>query len=183
MEQEIVGVSPRLPLQIRFNPKELLARLHSLGNSQGAVPRQVLVNYFRSDPESLPLEISGQLQSEQIDDFAEALTDRVRLRFGSFTAAPTLDAGSYLALTAPDTIGNGSFDWDLSKPLRVFRPLMLKLNPFAAAQEIVHHQGLEAVVRQTIVPNIAPRLPTCGNCGEFAATATGNYRPGGDDSS
>jgi hypothetical protein len=151
-ELEIVGVSPRLPLNVSFDPAQLLAALVVLGNSKYQIARSAISDYFRRDPEFLALKIDGEPNSYNVNEFAEAMTDRVRDRFGTFIPAPTLETGSYMALTAPKEIGSGRFEWDLREPVQVPRPFLLELDPFQAAQQLIQEQGLEAVVRETIVP-------------------------------
>lgn len=155
-ELELVGVSPRLPIHVRFNPAELLSALASLGNGNEtrSIPREDVADFFKRDPKTLPLEITGEIEGPELEEFAEAMTDRVRTRFATFVPAPEVDTRSYLALVSPEEVGSGSFHWDLSEPIQVPRPYVLHLHPFEAAQQLVREHGLEAVTRKTVVPAI-----------------------------
>jgi hypothetical protein len=153
-ELEMIGVSPRLPLKVSFNPAQLLQALLALGNAERLVARKAIANFFRSNWQSLPLHIEGELGDRSIDDFAQALTDRVRGRFGTFVPAPTLDAGAHIALVSPSEIGSGRFEWDLAQPISVPRSVTLYLNPWEAVVQIVQKQGTQGIVLETTVPPI-----------------------------
>ena len=96
-EVEMIGVSPRLPIRIRFNPAELLETLSALGNEKRQIAREDLVNFFRTAPTSLPLEVHGKIEGLELDGFAEAVADRVRVRFGAFVPAPETDVKPHLS--------------------------------------------------------------------------------------
>ena len=153
-EQELMGVSPRLPYKVYFNPAELLEALTALGHPQGQIARQTIKHYFRDNLDSLPIEIIGGSSPLNKDDFAEAMTDRVRVRFGTFTPAPTIKSSPCMTLISPEHIGSGQFEWDLSQPLQAPRPVLLPLKRFDAAQQIIQAQGTDAVIHHTTVPNI-----------------------------
>jgi hypothetical protein len=153
-EMEISGVSPRLPVQIQFDPAKLLEALCSLDGSQPSVSRQSIVDFFHRNTAGLPLRINGELSEAQLDDFARAMTDRVRMRFSKMIPSPDDDGIPYLELVAPSSIGSGTFLWDLSEAFQALRPVVLTLNPLDAARAIVQAQGLDAVVHQITVPTL-----------------------------
>lgn len=148
-EMELEGVAPRLPLQVRFNANHLLSLLASLGNEQRQIARSEILRFFRQDISLLPFEVVGTVSDRET--LAETLTDWVRVYFGKFIPSPNDDAKPYLALI-PAPSDDRSIEWDLSQPLRVPRPLVLNLNPLAAAQKIVQAQGIDAIARTTIIP-------------------------------
>ncbi|MEM7132929.1 MAG: hypothetical protein AAF702_41885 [Chloroflexota bacterium] len=153
-EVEMIGVSPRIPVRVHFDPAELLSALWSLGNSQGQVAREAITQYFLRDPQLLPLTIAGEPNVGQQREFAEALTDWVRVRFGTFIPSPERDGTPHILLPSLAEIGRGRFEWDLSRPIQVPRPLLLTLNPFDAAQQLVQDEGVDAVITKTTVPPI-----------------------------
>ncbi|MBD2485527.1 hypothetical protein [Planktothrix sp. FACHB-1365] len=153
-EMEIVGVSPRLPLKVSFDPKQLLEALADLGNQNRQVPRDAIVNYFRNSLNSANLKVEGNLDAIAPSAVAEVLADRVRERFGTFCPAETAGAGPRIALLSPGDTGSGRFLWDLSEPTPAHRPLLLQLDPFAAARQLVQDKGIDEVVKQTVVPAI-----------------------------
>jgi hypothetical protein len=155
VELEMAGVAPRLPLQVIFDPAELLAALNALADPPGAglpVSRAALLTFFLQEITNLPLQVAGELDESQRAAFSEAMVDRVRERFGSFVPAPEGSRGPHLALLSPEDTGQGIFRWDLAAPLQARRPFTLELHPIEAAQAVVRAQGLEAVVRRTVVP-------------------------------
>jgi hypothetical protein len=151
-ELEIVGVSPRHPIRIRFDPVQLLGSLSSLGDDKRQVPWAKVLDFFRRDPSSLPLSVMGDTDRLGPDEFAEAVADRVRMRFGTFIPAPEERAQPYMVLTAPEEFGSGSFEWDLAEAVPVGRVIVLDLDPFDAARQLVRVRGLEAVFHETVVP-------------------------------
>ena len=123
-------------------------------NADKLEAKEDIVNFFRTDPRSLPLEVNGKIEGLELDGFAEAITDRIRVRFGAFVPAPEKDVKPYLSLASPEEVGSGIFEWDLSEPIQAPRPLILHLDPLEAARELVRDHGLEAIVRETVVPPI-----------------------------
>lgn len=152
-ELEMIGVSPRLPLQVSFDPAQLLQILLALGNADRLVAREAIANYFRSNFTSLPLKIEGEFDDRLLLDFAQAMTDRVRVRFGNFVPAPTIDAGSHMVLASPSAIGSGRFEWNLAQPILAPRPVTLYLDPWAALDQIAPKETRQ-VVRETVVSPI-----------------------------
>ncbi len=157
---EVEGVAPRLPAHVRFNPARLLAEIIALGNAvdndKHHVARDEILKFFRRDLSKLPLEITsvgtGNLDA---NDFAETLTDKISTRYAAAVLSPVKAAAkSYLELPSVEAINSGSVEWDLSQPAKVSRPFMLALHPLEAAREIVRRENLDAIVRETIVPQI-----------------------------
>jgi len=150
-EMFISGASPRLPVTVRFDPALLMSKVAALANSQ-QILWQDLVQFFRRDVELLPLEIVGDKKNLDSDEFAHALADRIALRYGTFIPSPKSDGQAYLRLQAPGEIGSGSFEWDLSQPITVTRPLVLTFNPLDIARQLIRDNGKDSVIRETIVP-------------------------------
>ena len=154
-ELEIKGVSPRLSIDVRFDPAELLEALVPLANEERHVAWEDIFEFFRQDLSTLPLEVSGERGGPELNQFAAAMTDRVRKRFGTFIPAPKVGAGPHLALDSPEEVGSGTFQWDLSEPFLALRPFVLSLHPLEAARQLVQDHGLGTVVRRTVVPSLA----------------------------
>ncbi len=152
-EMELAGVAPRLPLQVQFNPVQLLAALGELGDSSRRVARSSLVRFFQQDLGLLPLTVSGEVHD--VTTFAETMADWVRVYWGTFTPSPQLDGEAYLSLAATDTVGSGQMVWDLSQPLQTFRPVVLYLNPLAAVKDAIAQHGADAFIRNTIMPSFS----------------------------
>ncbi|NJO78328.1 MAG: hypothetical protein HC827_07220 [Cyanobacteria bacterium RM1_2_2] len=160
-EMELVGVAPRLPLRVKFNPAILLDRLAALGDSQRRVASEDIVDYLRnsaSQPLALPLEIIGDITDIIPNEFAVTFTDWIRAHYGTFIPSPRLDRTGYIALARvePDRIKPEIVEWDLSKPIQTTRTIELSLHPLEAARQIVAERGLDAVFQEVIVP----QLPT-----------------------
>jgi hypothetical protein len=151
-EMEIAGVAPRLPLQVRFDAKHLLRDLSVVADAQRQIARSALLQFFRQDPDLLPLEITGSIRDRET--FAETLTDWVRSEFATFTSAPNDDRQPYLTLNlAP--VDKQFRVWDLSQPLLTWRSVILSLNSLEAARTIVQTQGIDSVLRKTTIPTFS----------------------------
>lgn len=159
-EMEIVGVAPRLPIRVRFDPAALLDRLAALGDSQRQVACEDITTFFHNNLNLL--EIIGDCSNPEL---AETMTDWVRAHFGTFIPSPNNDGRAYIQLAA---VSSGHYEWDLSEPLQAYRTVILALDPLASARRIVQEQGLSAVFQEAIVPaiptgswliNVAANLP------------------------
>ncbi len=168
-EVEMLGVSPRLPARVRFDPARLLGALAALCDKEGGAAQAEIVDFFRRDWQTLPIAVLGDMAGLRRDDFAEAMTDRIRARFGTFVPSPHETVTPYFALAAPEAVGSGQFEWDLAAPVTALRTLVLVLHPLEAAREMVKAQGLESVFREIT----APPLPT----GTFPVTVRANLHP------
>jgi hypothetical protein len=153
-EVEMLGVSPRLPLHVRFDPAVLLGGLLTCADERRRLAWESLLAFFRRDLTTLPLEISGRVNDEDRGLLAEALADRVRLRFGAFIPSPQEDAAAYMCLVSVDEVGSGHFEWDLAQPIAVPRVLVLELDALGSAHHLVAREGIQAVLHETVVPPI-----------------------------
>jgi hypothetical protein len=100
-ELELLGVAPRLPLRIRFDPAALLGALAEQADEQRRLARVKLLGFLRQDLRSLPLEIRGELDDP--DEFAATLADWVRARFGVFVPSPHEDGQPGSPVASPWT--------------------------------------------------------------------------------
>ncbi|WP_440955512.1 hypothetical protein ACSAZK_00595 [Methanosarcina sp. Mfa9] len=132
-EVVLEGVSPRLPVKVRFDSRKLLAGIENFSGKGQGIGRPEILKFFSQPPEYLPLEISGKLKEGTLELnpwlFAETLADRFIYRFGT-----QLSSGI-----------KGSFEWDLSVPCRVFRSYVLPLRTFEAP-------GKATSCRELVVP-------------------------------
>jgi hypothetical protein len=153
-EMTLSGVSPRLPVNVRFDPARLIGAVLALGNSERKIVWQGLVQFFRRDIETLPLQLATQDQNLAMDEFAESMADHVCHRWGKFVPASGDDQNPYCVFPAPAEVGSGSFEWDLSEPITVLRPLVLSFDPLDLARQLIRDVGPDVVIRQTIIPPI-----------------------------
>jgi hypothetical protein len=152
-EMELVGVAPRLPLIVHFNPTQLLAALSELGNQARHIARSAIISFFRQELDHLPLEVVGEIANSET--FAETMVDWVRSYWGTFVPSPQADRQPYFQLTSRDTVGSGQMVWNLAQPLQTFRPLFLELNPLEAIKMAIAQYGIDALIRQTIIPSFS----------------------------
>ncbi|MBN1203831.1 MAG: hypothetical protein JXB05_02765 [Myxococcaceae bacterium] len=168
-EVELAGVSPVLPLRVRFDPAALLATLATRADSERRLAREQLEAALREQLHSRSVEVVGDEHEVDRQTLVEALADRIQQRWGTPIPSPELTPRPYLALAPPDAIGAGRFEWDLSEPVPVSRVFVLRLDPLEAARGLVRERGLDAVFRQTMVP----ALPT----GALAVSVSANLPP------
>ncbi|MGG6264660.1 hypothetical protein ACQ4M3_15050 [Leptolyngbya sp. AN03gr2] len=156
-EMEMIGVAPRLPIRVRFDPAVLLDRLS--GNSR-QIACEDITTFFRNNLNLL--EIIGDSSNPEL---AETMTDWVRAHFGTFIPSPNNDGRAYIELAS---VSSGYYEWDLSQPLQAYRTVILTLDPLASARRIVQERGLSAIFQEAIVPaiptgswsiNVAANLP------------------------
>jgi hypothetical protein len=154
-EMEFAGVVPRLPLRVRFDPQKLL---EAIGTT---VTRDELERLFAHD--LLPIEVAGTRDTIAPEQFARAMADRVRMRFGELIASQGNDGLGWIGLQpqAP-----GSFEWDLSEPVAVTRPLVLMFDPFELPRELVRDSGPAGVIDHIAVPPL--------RTGEIEVSVTAN---------
>lgn len=152
-EMELSGVAPRVPLQVEFDPAELIRALVSrVGGLQA--PRQAFLRAFLGPLEPLGLKVTGSWPGLDSQLVAEALTDWLRVRLGRFVPAVTPDGDGWLALPEPGQLAPALHRWDLATPIAAPRPVTLSLNPFEAAAQLVKEQGLDAVIHRVDVPGL-----------------------------
>lgn len=155
-ELEMAGVAPRLALRATFDSARLLPALADLVDEQGRVARAAILALFAGDLRSIGLEVTGDATDRR--ELAEVLTDWVRVRFGTLAPAPVGGQGTYLALQQGlEEAGHGRQEWDLSQPLRTWRPFVLGLRPLETARQLARAGPIGDLV---LPPIMVPALPT-----------------------
>lgn len=149
-EMEVIGVSPRVPLMVAFDPKRLLEFVSAAVGKDGLVSRADVISALLQR-EAMPLTITGDGSSVEPLLLAEVLCDRIRARYASAAPAPTLDGKAYMKLAPADP---GRVEWDLKEPELVHRPLVLSFDPLNEARAIVAQHGAQAVIHLTDVEPI-----------------------------
>ncbi|NTU81930.1 MAG: hypothetical protein HGA45_21555 [Chloroflexales bacterium] len=150
----IIGVAPRLPHTVSFDPHALLVALAAAADSEGRMAYSALGAFFQRELGALPVSVGGAVAQDERTLLAESLIDHTLQRFGQIIAPPDDGAEPWVALAPGASLGAGRFTWDLAEPLLASRPLTLRLDPFAAARAVVDRRGIEAVTRATVVPSL-----------------------------
>lgn len=145
------GISPRLPLQVRFDPAQLLGYLLSKAEKGGRICRAELVAAFAVTSGDAPWKIEGSLAGIDSNAFAECMADHVRSRFASLGPPLQPSEAPILVLPQADQFGGGSFQWDLAEPISTARPITLTFDPLASARSLVAAHGIDAVVSMDTV--------------------------------
>lgn len=157
-EMEVIGVARRMSGRIEFRVADLLARLAALADASGRLKRQALIEFWTQDFTALPVTTSGL---DAVDKLvrAETLADWTAAEYSEFAASGDGPVEATVRLrpaVAPEQVAV----WDLSTRRSVPRTFVMRLNPFAAAQQVVGTRGIEAVVHETEVSSFETGLVT-----------------------
>ena len=148
---EVEAIAPRLPLRARGAPAAIADALRALADPEGRVARRALVEYFAGAPTGLPFEFQGPIADVTAAELGERLADLVRTHLASF--APAAGAPEpLLALAQPDALEREPVEWDLSRPERTARPLVLSFDPLAEPRSWEREHGSGEFVTTTVVP-------------------------------
>lgn len=172
-EAQIDGVSPRVPVVVRFDSAPVLSQLLERADSTGALPRRLIVDYFSTeDVAALPLTISGTLDHASMRSFAETMTDRLVARFGRYVPSSTIEDAPVVQLEQP--LSNTSLIWSLSQPFIANRRIVLPVDLFSAAQQQVDRLGADSVIKRRDLNT----LPSFGHSRVTALCNLPPLRPG-----
>jgi hypothetical protein len=155
-EMEMEGVAPRVPVKVTFDPANLLNALAGVAANSSApvLTRDQLEEFFEQDLGKLPLRLDGTLEETARRDFAEAMADFVRVRYGEFVASQRSPVEFSISLRMQEA-SSGQVSWDLSEPFLAPRALIASLDPFDAARQLVKSEGIASFVKQTVVPPLS----------------------------
>jgi hypothetical protein len=144
-EADLTGVSPRVGAVVRFRARQLLRALAGLAPGD-LLSWQAVVNYFATDPPSLPLELSGQVGADQATAFGEAMADRVIDRFGTYVVAGNGASEPQVQLEPADAVDDSDLTWSLSQPVPATRRVRLRFDLLAEVRRQVRTGGIDSVV-------------------------------------
>lgn len=143
-EADIAGVSPRLPIVVRFTAGRVLGELATMADATFALPLALVVGYFRRDPAALPLELDGTVGADNATAFAEAMADRIIARFGR--AIPSMSIVDAPVVRFERPVGETKLTWSLSQPFLATRRLVVPVDLLSAAGQRADQLGLDSVV-------------------------------------
>lgn len=153
-EAQLAGVAPRVPVVVRFNSSALLGELLKLADSAGALPRRLVADFFRRQPASLPLGISGTIGAENAQRFADAMTDRIVARFGRHIPAREIADAPVVQLAPAQA--NSAITWSLSQPFLAQRRIVLPVDLLSAAQAQIDRLGPDSVIHRRNLAALPP---------------------------
>jgi hypothetical protein len=153
-EARLEGVSPRVPVVVRFDAAALLRELLALANEQGQLARQAIVACFARDPVTLPLAISDDVGPDYAGRFAETMADRIIARFGGYVPSDSGDMAPTVRLAAPPAAT--TITWALMQPVLAQRQVVLPVDLLSAAQAQVSRLGIDSIVRRDTLASLPP---------------------------
>jgi hypothetical protein len=169
LELEFAGVSPILPLTVSFDPERLIAALAP--DRERRVSRDVVFRTLRDRLDTVPLEWDGDPRTQPADLVAQAVTNVLRTRLGTFVPAPIPDGDGYFAFQA--TGGAGSREtWNLREPFAARESVVLSLNPFDALYQVTRGGNIKSVIHFVTVPPL--------NFGALPVAISANFPDGMD---
>lgn len=169
----IRGVSPRVPVVARFDPRDLLSELQALGNG-GMVKRHDVENRLMAagapagGGPALPIKLDVGLTSDLVDGYVAAMSDRLQAQFASLArGSDDLASGVWWQMADLASVGHGEATWDLSVPTLVERPVVVDLDATAIAAmlagrdpaTVVHRSAAPALDFGVVELQVAGRLP------------------------
>jgi hypothetical protein len=151
---EYTGLTPRLPLMVRFSAAELLKQLNgSVADKDGSIDANGLRMFFNREVSLLPLTITGERKDEMPGVFADGMSDRVLARFAKPALPLDKSDKELFTLSGSPEAGPDIIDWDLSEPVEVKRLIRVALNPVEAAKLLAGQEGgIESSLKETLVP-------------------------------
>ena len=153
-EVTVAGVSPRLPVVVRFDPAALLTGLRAVADVAGALPHAAIVQYFRQDLDGLPLQVSGTVDATTITAFAETMADRVVDRFGRYIPAQDVTDAPVVALD--EGAASGTVGWSLAQPVLARRRTVVPVDLLSAARTQLGDLGLDSLVERRDLATVPP---------------------------
>lgn len=143
-EAEAPGISPRLPVVVRFAASRVLAELRAIADASFALPRARIVEYFRRDPSALPVTLDGMIDAGNAAVFAAAMTDRLITRFGRFIPPDAIEDAPVVQFEPP--ADDTTLLWSLSQPFLATRRFVVPVDLLSAAEQQADRLGLNSVV-------------------------------------
>jgi hypothetical protein len=152
VEFDVVGVSPRIPVFVQFEPAKLVAAL-TKDTPGGQLPASELLSAFTAPAGGLPFVVVGTISDPGL--FAQVMTDRVIAAYGSLAPAPDIAAPPYIALQPATQLDTSIVQWDFSQPVAATRQWAMLLDPLTALRTAARDKGLDALVKEIAIPPLA----------------------------
>jgi hypothetical protein len=152
------GVAPRLPLRVHFDAPSLLQALGAVKGRRVTVVRDDIAARIQAGRDGLELTMTiagdaGLLNEPGAAlDFADAVCDLVRQRFGRGVWSMGPAPRASFELPALDEIPKTTVEWDLAQPTLATRSFILPLDAFAALGAAARREGIASLVTETTIP-------------------------------
>ena len=152
-EMEIEGLTDHVPARLDFSPAALLAALQALADAQGCLACSKLVDFWMQDVAHLPVTPLEGFDTIDRARLAHTLADWTLAEYAVSVPSPVLPAVPTCRLQPPQPLPD-VVRWDLHLDKLVPRVVLLTLDPFDAARQVVAANGLESVLTETVVPTL-----------------------------
>ena len=152
-EMEIEGLTDHVPARLDFSPAALLAALQALADAQGCLACSKLVDFWMQDVAHLPVTPLEGFDTIDRARLAHTLADWTLAEYAVCVPSPVLPAVPTCQLQPPQPLPD-VVRWDLHLDKLVPHVVLLTLDPFDAARQVVAANGLESVLTETVVPTL-----------------------------
>lgn len=149
VEFDVVGVAPRIPVFVQFEPAKLIAAL-TKGQAGGQISTTDLLSAFTVPAGGLPFVVIGNILDPGL--FAQAMTDRIIAAYGSLVPAPDIAAPPQIALQPATELDTTIIQWDFSQSVAVTRQWAMLLDPLTSLRAAAQGRGLDALVKEIAIP-------------------------------
>lgn len=146
IEFDVLGVAPRVPVAVEFDPTQLLPLLLS-GRSTRQMAASDVLAVFTGPAQNYPLKVIGTPSG----DFAEAVTSRIIAAYGSLVPSPGTTDPAYIAFKEPSQLEAGTVHWDLSQPGTGNRQWVLMLDPLVSLRAAAAKNGIDSLVKEVAI--------------------------------
>jgi hypothetical protein len=150
-EMTLEGLTESLSASLEFQPALLLDALRQKADSQGRLPISELVEFWMQDKADLPVTGTEGFDSVERVRLARTLADWTLAECAAGFPSPSLPVRPTCQLSIAQTLAEVA-RWDLRRQRLVSRIVLLQLDPFEAARQVVASAGLPSVVHETSVP-------------------------------
>jgi hypothetical protein len=155
LECRPISMLPRLPISVRFDPKQALAFFEREVSGPGqTLPWQALIkNLDNPPPETFTVTNSTGRDAGQL---GLALAGRCLMEYGGPAPCPRISDGPHIKLDRFPINASGPIEWDLRTPTVCLTPVFLNYDPFTPLQG----RKLDALTGFTRVPPLPDQLLT-----------------------
>lgn len=146
IEFDVVGVAPRVPAAVEFDPVQLLASLLA-GRATRQMAASDVLAVFTGPAQNYPLKIIGTPSG----DFADAVSSRIIAAYGSLVPSPGTTDPPYIQFKDASQLESGTVHWDLSQPGTGYRQWVLMLDPLASLRDAAAKNGVDSLVKNVAI--------------------------------
>jgi len=158
LEMEFDAVATRVEARVTLDPRRTHEALWTVAGPTGAVERAVLLQTLRASSAGFGINVMSSSDSPGTTNvldqamLAEAIVDRIRVRFGQPGAATSIPILASFTLTAKGSEQPGTLIWNLAEPVLTRCGWTASINAVEEAQRF--GSSLAETVRELTTPSL-----------------------------